>query len=252
MEYSIQELAQLSGVTARTLRWYDEIGLLKPCRVAQSGYRYYSTAQVERLEMILHYRSMGVELKRIGDILDAPAFNRADALREHLDMLRAERERVDGLIRSVEEALEKEMRRENMSDKKRFEAFKRQAVEENERKYGKEARAKYGPEEVDAANARMMGLSEAQYGEWEQLDAEIRNALEAAVRACESPGSDAAGQIVQKHKRWLSISMRSYDPARHRGIAQMYVMDERFTAYYDRNVQGCAQFLRDAVMVWVK
>ena len=65
MEYSIQELSRLSGVTTRTLRWYDQIGLLKPSRVAESGYRYYGRAEVDRLQDILYYRALGVELARI-------------------------------------------------------------------------------------------------------------------------------------------------------------------------------------------
>lgn len=252
MEYSIHELSRLSGVTARTLRWYDQIGLLKPCRVAESGYRYYGAAEVQRLEMILHYRRMGVELERIGIILDEPSFRRIDALREHLTQLRAEHKRIQHLIGAVEEAIQAEERNEIMSDKKRFEAFKKQAIENNEKRYGTEARAKYGSEEIDGSNAKLMGLTEAQYAEWQQLDAEIRNALETAVNGSEAPQSDVGKEIAAKHRRWLTISMRSYDAARHRGIAQMYVMDERFTAYYDKNVAGCAHFLCDAVMYWVK
>lgn len=74
MEYSIQALSRLSGVTTRTLRWYDEIGLLKPSRVAESGYRYYGPAEVDRLQDILYYRALGVELARIKRCLDDPSF----------------------------------------------------------------------------------------------------------------------------------------------------------------------------------
>ena len=219
LEYSVHELSCLSGVSARTLRWYDQIGLPKPCRVAESGYRYYGAAEVQRLEMILYYREMGVELERIGSILDAPSFRRADALREHLEALRAEQKRLQHLIGSVEQAIRAEERNEIMSNEKRFEAFKKQAVANNEKKYGAEARAKYGNDEVDASNAKMMRLTQAQYAEWQQLDVEIRNALETAVNGSEKPQSDIGREIAEKHGRWLSISMRSYDAARHRGIA---------------------------------
>ena len=74
MEYSIQELSRLSGVTTRTLRWYDQIGLLKPSRVAESGYRYYGRAEVDRLQDILYYRALGVELARIKECLDDPSY----------------------------------------------------------------------------------------------------------------------------------------------------------------------------------
>ena len=90
MEYSIQELSRLSGVTTRALRWYDQIGLLKPGRVAENGYRYYGEAEVDRLQDILYYRALGVELAKIKECLDDPAFDRLTALRSHLSALEAE------------------------------------------------------------------------------------------------------------------------------------------------------------------
>ena len=248
----IKEFAELTGVSIRTLHYYDEIGLLKPCRTDESGCRYYGADEVKRLEIILYYRSLGVELKRIRACLDEPSFNRLDALRQHLERLKTEQERVERLIESVQQAIRAEERNENMSGKKRFEVFRKQNIERNESAYGREAREKYGSEEVDASKAKLMGLSEAQYGEWMRIDEEIRERLETAVKGAQKPTGDAARQIVELHKKWLTISMRCYDAARHRGIAQLYVMDERFTAYYDRNVKGCAQFLSDAVMQWVK
>ena len=83
MEYSIQELSRLSGVTTRALRWYDQIGLLKPSRVAESGYRYYGPAEVDRLQDILFYRALGVGLARIRECLDDPSFDRLAALRAY-------------------------------------------------------------------------------------------------------------------------------------------------------------------------
>ena len=94
MEYSIQELSRLSGVTTRTLRWYDQIGLLKPSRVAESGYRYYGRAEVDRLQDILYYRALGVELARIKECLDDPSFDRLAALERHLAVLEAKREHL--------------------------------------------------------------------------------------------------------------------------------------------------------------
>ena len=91
MEYSIQELSRLSGVTTRALRWYDHTGPLKPSRVAESGYRYYGPAEVDRLQDILFYRALGVELARIKECLDGLSFNRLAALQSHLAALEAER-----------------------------------------------------------------------------------------------------------------------------------------------------------------
>ena len=252
MEYSIQELSRLSGVTTRTLCWYDQIVLLKPSRVAESGYRYYGRAEVDRLQDILYYRALGVELARIKDCLDDPSFDRLAVLRNHLAALEAEQERLEQLIRSVKDTIGAEERNEIMSDEQKFEAFKQRAVVHNEEVYGAEIRAKYGEQEVDEANAAVMNLTQAQYQEWTELGHEIQERLEATVREGVSPESQEGKEITALHRQWLTITGTQYDPAKHRGIAELYVMDERFTAYYDKHMPGCARFLRDAVAHWVK
>ena len=252
MEYSIQELSRLSGVTTRTLRWYDQIVLLKPSRVAESGYRYYGKAEVDRLQDILYYRALGVELVRIKECLDNPSFDRLAALRSHLAALEGERERLEILIQSVRDTIGAEERKEVMCDEQKFEAFKQRAVAHSEEVYGAEIRAKYGDQEVDEANAAVMHLTQAQYREWTDLGQAIQERLEAAVRAGLSPESEEGKEITALHRRWLTITGNQYDPAKHRGIAELYVMDERFTAYYDKRLPGCARFLRDAVAHWVK
>lgn len=252
MEYSIRELANLSGVTTRTLRWYDQIGLLKPCRIAESGYRYYGPAEVNRLQDILYFRALGVELGRIKECLDDPSFDRPAALRTHLAALEAEQQRIHALIRSVKETLEADERSETMNDEKKFEAFKGKIVEEHEAKYGKEARRKYGDREVDEANQAMMGLSRQQYEDWAALGDDLQGKLEFAVGAELAPDGDAGREIALLHKRWLIGTGQPYEVNRHKGIAELYVADERFTAYYDKTVPGCARFLRDAVHCWAE
>ena len=252
MEYSIQELSHLSGVTTRTLRWYDQIGLLKPSRVAESGYRYYGKAEVDRLQDILYYRALGVELARIKECLDDPSFDRLAALRNHLAALEAEQERLGKLIRSVKETIGAEERKEFMSDEQKFEAFKERTVAHNEEVYGAETRAKYGDKEVDEANAAVMNLTQEQYQAWTGLGQEIQERLEAAVQAGLSPESEEGKEICTLHRQWLTITGNQYDAAKHRGIAELYVKDERFTAYYDKRIPGCARFLRDAVVHWAK
>jgi DNA-binding transcriptional MerR regulator len=148
MEYSINALAKLAGITPRTLRWYDETGLLKPLRTTSAGYRVYGPQQVERLQDILFYRELGFELSAIGAILDNPAFDRQAALQSHLTTLEQQRNRLDALILTVQKTISTLQGETTMTDTERFEAFKRKAVEENETKYGKEAREKYGDEAV--------------------------------------------------------------------------------------------------------
>lgn len=253
MEYSIRELAELAGVSARTLRWYHETGLLSPSRIGENGYRYYGGAEVDRLQQIMFYRELGVELSRIKDILDDPAFDRMEALRQHLRDLEIKEQELHTLITAVKEIIITEEKGEVMSDQKKFEAFKRQTVEENERRYGEESRRKYGDAAVDGSRKNVLGLSQEEYNSWTQLEQMILEKLAAAVEAGVPCTGEVGKEIAGLHRRWLSVSLKgSYDAAKHRGIAQLYVMDERFTAYYDARVSGCARFLCDAVQHWIR
>ena len=242
MEYSIHELSHLSGVTTRTLRWYDQIGLLKPSRTAESGYRYYGPAEVDRLQDILYYRALGVELARIRECLDD--------LQSHLAALETEQARLEKLIRSVKSTISAEERKEIMNDEKKFEAFKKQAVTHNEDAYGAEIRSKYGDAQVDEANAAVLNLTQEQYREWTDLGQEIQKGLEAAVQTGLSPEGETGKELTALHRRWLTVTGNRYDPDKHRGLAELYVSDGRFTAYYDKTIPGCARFLRDAIACW--
>ncbi len=251
-EYTIHELASLAGVSTRTLRWYHQIGLLRPCRVGENGYRLYSGAEVDRLQHILFYRALGVELAQIGRMLDDPDFDRMAALRGHLTALQGERARIDALIRTVRRTIQSEERNELMMDEQKFECFKREAVRKNEEAHGREIRETYGDEAMDQANAHVLAMSRETYAEWKRLGDDIRARLEEAVRAGERPDGPVGAEIAEMHKRWLSFGPNAYDPKCHAGLAEMYVADERFRRYYDGEVDGCARFLRDAVTSWLK
>lgn len=251
MEYTIQALSRLSGVTTRALRWYDKIGLLTPSGRTEGNYRLYGPAEVDRLQDILYYRALGVELAQVKRILDDPSYNRLAVLRSHLAALEAERERVQGLINSVKETILTQERDEIMTDEKKFEAFKRGALEEYRKTYEAESREQYGDVEVDAMLTRLQGVTQEQYAEWESLGREILEKLSAAVTAGTDPAGEEGKELAALHQRWLTVTGNQYDVQRHRGLAELYVQDERFTAYYDREVPGCARFLRDAVLHWI-
>lgn len=252
MEYTVKALAELAGVTPRTLRWYDQKGLLKPRRTTEAGYRLYGREEVDRLQTILFYKELGLELEAVREILDAPGFDRLAALQSHLAELETRRRRLDALILTVEKTIDEAKGGTHMSDKEKFEAFKRRAVEANEEQYGKEIRKKYGDETVDRANANVLSLSEEDYGQWKALGEEIRSALSAAVRENEDPAGKEGQRVAELHRRWLSYSWETYTPQAHRGLAELYTADKRFTAYYDQEVPGCAAFLRDAVRIYTE
>jgi DNA-binding transcriptional MerR regulator len=134
----------LAGVSTRTLRYYDEIGLLKPCRVNSSGYRIYGKREVDLLQQILLYRSMDMRLEDIQEIVSKPNFDICQSLIEHHQRLISRRNQLDQLILTVEKTLKYNKGEIEMSNKEKFEGFKEALVEDNEKKYKEEIRKKYG------------------------------------------------------------------------------------------------------------
>lgn len=252
MEYTVKALAELAGVTPRTLRWYDREGLLKPLRTTGAGYRIYGPEQVDRLQLILFYRALGLELSAIRAMLDDPRFDRLTALQSHLAELETRRARLDELILTVRKTIAEATGGTPMTDHEKFEAFKRRVVEANEAAYGQEIREKYGDEEIDRANACVLSLTQEEYNQWKALGGEIHTALATAVRAGADPAGPEGQRIAALHRRWLSYSWEAYTPQAHAGLAELYTSDPQFTAYYDWEVPGCAAFLRDAIAAYVQ
>lgn len=245
-EYTIQQLAKLSGVTTRTLRYYDEIALLKPLRLTNSGYRMYGEWEVELLQQILLYRELGLKLEEIKLILDDSNFDIQSALLEHQKKLFKERERIEKMIRNVKKTLQSLKGEYQMNDQERFEGFKDKMIKENENKYGIEIRDKYGDSVVDASNTNLRGMSEIQFKENQVLEKRIIELLKEAM-AIGDIHDKKAQHAVECHKEWLKQYWSSYSKEAHKGLADMYVADARFTTYYDQHQKGMAQFLRDAI-----
>lgn len=251
MEYTVQKLGQLAGISTRTLRYYDEIGLLKPARINSSGYRIYGSAEIDKLQQILFYRELGVNLDQIKEIMTSDTFDRSIALKEHREKLLEKRTQLDLLIANVDKSIQQTERGIIMSDKEKFEGFKQKLVEDNEKQFGKEIREKYGEEAVNKSNAKVKGMTQAQYEEVTNLAEEIAVNLKAAMSTGD-PNSELAQKTADLHRQWLSFYWNEYTKEAHAGVAQMYVDDERFTAYYDKIQPGAAEFLRDAVHIYTK
>jgi DNA-binding transcriptional MerR regulator len=251
MEYTIQRLAQMSGVSTRTLRYYDEIGLLKPARINSSGYRIYGQKEIERLQQILFYRYLEFDLDTISHIIYSPDFNVEKALNEHRNRLLEKRSEIDLLITNIEKTLAVKEGRMIMNDNEKFEGFKKRVIAENEEKFGTEARGKYGNEAMETSNRMVKNMTKEQYAQLEKLSEDVMKALDEAFKT-----KDPAGELAQKtadlHRQWLCFFWKSYDKEAHASLARMYVDDPRFAAYYDTNQPGRAEFLRDAILVYVK
>ncbi|WP_137789456.1 MerR family transcriptional regulator [Bacillus sp. E(2018)] len=249
MEYTIQKLGQLAGVSTRTLRYYDEIDILKPARINSSGYRIYGKAEVDRLQQILFYKELDLSLHQIKEIVTSQSFSPAEALREHREKLLNKREQLDILILNVEQTIAANEGRITMKDKEKFEGLKKQMVEENEQKFGKEIRDKYGDQVIDQSNKKVLSMTQSEHDNATKLAEEIHTLLAEAFKIGD-PAGDSAQKAAELHKEWLMLYWHEYSKEAHANLAQMYVDDERFTAYYDKEQPGTAAFLRDAIHIY--
>ncbi len=248
MEYTINKLAKLAGVSTRTLRYYDELGLLSPARVSSNGYRIYGEKEINRLQQILFYRELGVSLEEIRNILASKDFDGLSALESHLSALLARREQLDLLVANIKKTIKTMKGEMIMSDQEKFEGFLQKLVDHNERQYGEEARAKYGDERINRSNTKVLNMSKEQFVDLERLTEDLNETLKAASEQGD-PASELAQKACELHKRWLCFYWDDYSKEAHKGVTQMYVDDPRFTAYYDKISPGCAAFLRDAVAI---
>jgi DNA-binding transcriptional MerR regulator len=250
MEYSIRKLAKLAGVSTRALRYYDEIGLLRPTRINRSG-RIYGQWEVDLLHQILLYREMDMPLAEIKRIVLSKDFGGKPALENHLCILYNRKKHLDLLIENVERTIAAMKGEVTMNDEEKFACFKRDALKQNEEQFGREIREKYGHETVEASNKKYLSMTREQNAELERLTGEFHQTLKAAF-----DGGDPSGGLAQRacelHKKWLCFYWARYSKEAHLGITQMYVDDPRFAAHYDTIAPGAARFLRDAVLRYCK
>lgn len=250
MEYTIKKLSELAGVTSRTLRHYDAIGLLKPKRINSSNYRIYGSKEVERLQQILFYREFDLPLEEIKRILDDSHYDTEGSLLAHRQALLQKRQRLDLLLQTIDRTLADQRGERTMTDKEKFEGFKKKQLQENEKNYGEEIRERYGADTVEKSNQKFASLTEEQHQKLQLMANQILADLKTELQTGD-PTSKEAHALAALHKEWLTYTWPSYTKEAHRGLADMYVADERFTSYYDEPAGiGAAQFLRDAIYAY--
>lgn len=239
MSWSINEVARMSGVSSRTLRYYHAIGLLEPESTEFSGRRRYGRAELIRLQEILTLRDLGLPLREIGRIVDSPdGGRRAHALRSHLAWLQRERARLERMVRTVERTIEEG---DTMAPEAMFEGF-----EQNP--YEAEARQRWGDEAVEASRQRLASLGPAAAERMRSGLAAVHakiEALHAEGVPLEDPRVAAA---LAEHYGIISLAWEPSAEA-YAGLGRMYVDDERFRAGIGRGNDAMVKYLRDAIAV---
>jgi DNA-binding transcriptional MerR regulator len=251
MAWSIAQVAKMSRVTSRTLRHYDEIGLLPPAWVGGNGYRYYEREQLLRLQQILVMRELGVGLDAIREIVQQGR-DQVEVLKMHRRWLQAERDRFARLARTVTRTIEELEGGDNVTRGKSmdhwFEGFAAAKQEELQ----EEARQRWGAEQVDAANAHVKGKSAAWWQSQGKQWAEQLGALLALIDAGHEPGDAEVLAVVDGHYRWLSSGYWTPDRESYTGLGDLYADDPRFRANFDRTDPRLAEFLRAAMAAYAR
>lgn len=250
-QYTVNELAVISGVSVRTLHYYDQIGLLHPMRIAENGYRIYGPKEVDQLQQILFYRELKMPLKKIKAIMSTPDYDKEKELETQLEKLLQQKEQIELLINNVRKTIRTLKGETVMSDIEKFEGFKQKLIDDNEKTYGKEIRKKYGDTLIDASNAKLKNMDQQQWQTTQELSELINETLKEAFEQGD-PASEIAQKACDLHRQWLCMFWKegTYSKEAHKALAEGYVADKRFTAYYDKIAPGCTKFFRDAIHIY--
>ncbi|MGZ8713928.1 MAG: MerR family transcriptional regulator [Mycobacterium sp.] len=242
---TVGAVAALTGVSVRTLHHYDHIGLVVPRVRTPAGYRGYTDADIERLHVVLVYRAVGLQLEDIRALLDDDGADALEHLRRQHRLLLDQADRLQHTIKAVEELMSVHRSGIQLTAEEQIEIFGTTVFSEE---YAAEAEERWG--ETDAWKQSQQRASTFTKQDWIDIKAEgdtLLQALAAAKRDHVEPGIPAANELAARHRASIE---RYYDGSEemHVGLAQMYLVDERFTRYYDDVEPGLAQFLHDIVV----
>jgi DNA-binding transcriptional MerR regulator len=245
MAFTVKAVAELAGITIRTLHHYDEIGLLKPAQVTAAGYRLYTADDLEQLQQILFFRELGFTLHAIKELISRPGFNRKQALAEHRQLLQERQLRLGRLIASIDHTLntmEGAIPMAAKDVKAMFDGF-------DHTEYEEEARQRWGDsQEYQESVTRTKNYTKADWAAFKAEMAEITATI-ASLMDRDHADPDVQAQV----RRWHQfINDRCYTCSTEvfRGLGDLYVADERFTATYDETRPGMAEFMQAAMNVY--
>ena len=246
MAYRIKEVAELAGVSVRSLHHYDEIRLLKPSNVTASGYRIYTDKELQRLQQILFFKELGFGLQEIKNILDSPNFDQREALTVQKQILIEKRDRLNAIIHTVENTLLSMNGGNQMSKKEMFDAFDMSEIEKHQQKYAEEVKEKYG--DTNAYKESQAKTAKYTKNDWASITDRSEEIYHRLANLMESEPSDPDVQkAIQDWRNFINDNFYTCTLEIFRGLGDMYVSDERFTANIDKYRPGLAEFMRSAM-----
>ena len=241
LKMQIKEFAEYTGVSVRTLHYYDEIGLLKPAFVDRStGYRFYDEKSLLRMQEILFYRELDFSLKNIEEILSSPNYDKNKALKEQKHLLTLKKERLERLISAIDGAV----KGENV-----MKAFDNSEFE----KHKAEAKEKWGKTDAYKEHAeRTKNYSMQKWNDLAEGMDHIMAEFAVCMRKVERPDSAEAQNLVKMLQNHITENYYICTNEILAGLGQMYVADERFKNNIDKHADGTATFICEAIQVYCR
>ena len=246
--YRINEISKLTNISIRTLQHYDNIELLKATKKGDSNYRYYTDEDIEKLYQIMLLKELDFSLREIKSIMNYKNYDKIKALNMQKKLILKKRNRLDNIIKSIEMILSNEKGNTIMS-KDNFKVFSYEEVENYKKNYEEEVKDKYkNTDSYKQSNKRTSSYSKE---DWENITNEANQIyISLAEHLDKNPGDMKVQEIVQKWRDHITNNYYDCTVEIFRGLALMYISDERFTKNIDKFGSGLAQFLSDAMNVY--
>lgn len=246
MTYTVKKLAKLSGVSSRTLRHYDKIGLLKPAYYGENHYRYYEEEQLLILQQILFYRELGFPLVDIQRIVNSSDFNKIEALQSHKINLNQQLERTNSLLKTIDKTITHLKGNAKMKDEEFYYGFDSEKQKEHE-KYLVE-NGILTQEFLDECNKKTRHWSDSEKNRFIQEIEKIMDGLILAINNKIAPSSDEVQQWMKIHFHWLELT---WSPTKESyiGLTQLYQTPE-FAVFYDNRHPKLLKFMIEAMKIF--
>lgn len=249
MSYKVKEVADIVGISVRTLHHYDHIGILKPESVSPAGYRLYTDNNLERLQQILFYKELEFSLEEIKSILNSPGFNSKEALEAHKKLLLEKKSRLERIIQSVDNTIYSIEGGIKMDNKEMFKSFDMSVIEEHRKKYAEEAKQKYG--DSDAYKESSKKTSKYTKEDWARIMAKKEEIDDKIIANMDKgPANEVVQEAVAEIRQHITDNFYNCTLEIFRGLSDLYVEDHRFTENIDKKKSGYAKFLREAMQIY--
>lgn len=238
---TVNETAKLTGITIRTLHYYDEIGLLKPSNISEAGYRFYSDSDIAILQQILFLKEIGFELKQIKEIINNDNFDEKTALKQHKEILILKKKRIENLIKLVDDKLEGNV---NMS----FSEFDESDIIDKQEEYRKEVLERFGHTEAYKEFELKNSKSNKQFND---IDKKAREIFGKIAEHLDSPPScDEVQQLILQWQNHITENYYTCTNEILQCLGLMYVEDERFKKYFDSIGDNLAEYVSEAIKIY--